>query len=201
MLCLGITGGIGSGKSYLSHIFTALGIPVYDADLQAKILYNRNQGLRLSLIELLGADIYYNGVLQREIMAERIFSIQSLLEEVNKLVHPVVMDDFFIWKECQKTPYVILESAIILETPFASAIDKMLTVSAPGALRLERLCRRDVASAEDAQRRMEKQWSDEMREAKSHFVVFSDGKKPLLPQVLKIHHSMIKLNMQRGGCS
>jgi dephospho-CoA kinase len=87
-----------------------------------------------------------------------------------------------------------LESAIILETPFASTVDKMATVSAPVALRLERLCNRDKASVEDARRRMEKQWSDAEREAKSDYVIHSDGKTPLLPRILTIHHKMLELS-------
>ena len=190
MLCLGITGGIGSGKSYVSHIFSALGVPVYEADAQTKSLYDRDHQLRERLIALLGDAIYKAGVLQKEVMAAQIFADSNLLAKVNQLVHPAVIDDFTLWKVQQQAPYVILESAIILETPFASSADKMLTVSAPMHVRLERLCRRDLASAEDTKRRIERQWSDSMREAKSDFVIHSDGKTPLLPQVLEIHHLM-----------
>ena len=200
MLSLGITGGIGSGKSYVSHIFTALGIPVYEADSQARSLYERNNKLRLALIALLGSEIYRDGVLQKEVVAGKIFSNQALLKNVNQLVHPAVMIDFSHWAAEQATPYVIMESAIILETPFASAVDKMLTVSAPMELRLERLCRRDAASSiEDAQKRMERQWSDAMREEKADFVVRSDGKSPLLPQVLEVHCIMGALSRQKDG--
>jgi len=192
MLRLGITGGIGSGKSYVSRIFTALGVPVYEADSQARLLYERDERLRLALIALLGGDIYQDGVLQREVMAAKIFSDHALLEEVNRLVHPAVMADFTAWAQ-REAPYIILESAIILETPFVSALDRILTVSTPIALRYERLFRRDASSMEDSQRRMERQWSDAMREAKADFVVYSDGKSPLLPQVLEIHRVMTSL--------
>ncbi|MCL2501955.1 MAG: dephospho-CoA kinase [Bacteroidales bacterium] len=195
MLCLGITGGIGSGKSYVSRIFTALGIPVYEADTQTKLLYGRDEKLKQALTSLLGADIFKDGRLQKEVMAAKIFSDRGLLEQVNRLVHPVVIGDFTDWKVRQDAPYVVMESAIILETPFASAVDKMLTVSSPAALRLERIHGRDKTGIEDAQRRMDKQWSDAMREAKSDFVVYSDGKIPLLPQVLRVHQEMITLNM------
>jgi len=190
MLCLGITGGIGSGKSYVSRIFSALGIPIYEADAQAKSLYERNRQLREGLIALLGSAIYKEGVLQKEAMAALIFADPALLAQVNQQVHPAVIDDFSLWKTQQAAPYVILESAIILETPFASTVDKMLTVSAPMAVRLERLCNRDLTSVEDTKRRIERQWSDAMREAKSDFVIRSDGKTPLLPQVLEIHRLM-----------
>jgi len=193
MLCLGLTGGIGSGKSYVSRIFTALHIPVYEADLQTKLLYGHDTELRLALISLLGDSIYIEGILQKEVMAAKIFSDRTLLKQVNRLVHPAVMRHFALWKEKQKAPYLILESAIILETPFAFTLDKVLTVSAPVSLRLERLCNRDQTSAEDVKRRMERQWSDAQREAKADFVVCSDGKAPLLPQVLKIHDAMLHL--------
>ena len=193
MLSLGVTGGIGSGKSYVSRIFAALDIPVYEADSQTKLLYKRDDNLRQSLITLLGDDIYNNGVLQREVMAAKIFANQTLLAQVNQLVHPAVMFDFLTWSAQQKAPYVILESAILLETPFAATVDRMLTVSAPVSLRLERLCHRDQVCAEDVQRRIEKQWSDSMRESKSDFVIYSDGKAPLLPQVLAVHQVMLAI--------
>ena len=193
MLSLGVTGGIGSGKSYVSRLFAALNIPVYEADSQTKQLYGRNENLRLALIALLGDDIYNNGVLQREVMAAKIFANQTLLAQVNRLVHPAVMFDFSTWSAQQHTPYVILESAILLETPFAATVDRMITVSAPVSLRLERLCHRDNVSAKDVRLRMEKQWSDSMRESKSDFVIYSDGKAPLLPQVLAIHQAMLAL--------
>jgi len=193
MLCLGLTGGIGSGKSYVSRLFVALHVPVYEADSQAKLLYERDEKLRLALMALLGDEIYRDGVLQKEVMASKIFSDRTLLEQVNRLVHPAVVSDFSLWKSQMEVPYVIMESAIILETPFASVTDKMLTVSAPVSLRLERLCHRDVTSMEDTRRRMESQWSDSMREAKSDYVVYSDGKTPLLPQILAIHHKMLEL--------
>ena len=200
MLCLGLTGGIGSGKSYVSNIFAALGIPVYEADSQTKLLYARDKTLRFKLMDLLGEAIYRDGMLQKEEVAAKIFADPTLLEQVNSLVHPVVMEDFSGWMNQQHVPYVILESAIILETPFASTIDRMVTVSTPIALRIERLCHRDNASMEDAKRRMERQWSDSMREAKSHFVVYSNGKSPLLPQVLAIHQAMLALVKEKNGC-
>jgi len=195
MLCLGITGGIGSGKSYVSRIFTALGIPVYEAEIQTKWLYGRDERLKQALTFLLGADIFKDGQLQKELMAAKIFADPILLEQVNQLVHPAVIRDFTDWKTQQDAPYVVIESAIILETPFASVANKMLTVSSPVALRLQRIYGRDQAGVEDAQRRMDRQWSDAMREARSDFIIYSDGKKPLLPQILQVHQEMITLNI------
>jgi len=200
MFCLGVTGGIGSGKSYVSRIFAAMDVPVYEADSQTKLLYERDVKLRLALIALLGGEIYRFGMLQKEVMAAKIFSDPNLLAQVNRLVHPVVIDDFSLWKAQQKAPYVVIESAIILETPFALVANRMLTVSAPFELRLERLCHRDPTCTTDVRRRIEKQWSDAMREAKSDYVVRSDGKIPLLPQILAIHYEMLELSKRKNGC-
>ena len=190
--CLGITGGIGSGKSYISQIFSALGIAVYDADTETKLLYSRDTTLQTELVALLGGEIFKDQVLQKDIMAAKIFSCPELLAKVNALVHPAVFQDFAFWR-ASKFPYVIMESAILAQTPFANVADRILTVSAPTALRLERLQRRDQAAQEDLQRRMNNQWSDEMREAKADFVIYSDGKSPLLPQVEKVHRAMLVL--------
>ncbi|MDR2584793.1 MAG: dephospho-CoA kinase [Prevotellaceae bacterium] len=191
MLTLCLTGGIGSGKSYVSHIFAALGIGVYEADSQTKGLYDRDMVLKSGIIKLLGEEVCCNGVWNREVMANKIFTDKALLQRVNDLVHPAVQQDFLLWKSQQKSSYTILESAIILETPFASLADKIVTVSAPLEVRLARLQHRDPESAKDAQRRIERQWSDAQRESMSHFVIRSDGKTPLLPQVLTVHRLMI----------
>jgi dephospho-CoA kinase len=195
--CLGITGGIGSGKSYISQIFSALGIAVYDADTETKLLYGRDAALRDGLVALLGEEIFQGGVLQKEVMAGKIFSCPELLAKVNVLVHPAVFRDFTSWRST-KSPYVIMESAILAQTPFASVADRMLTVSAPLALRMERLQRRDQAEQEDLQRRINNQWSDAMREAKADFVIYSDGKNPLLPQVEKVHRIMLFLAQENN---
>ena len=190
--CLGLTGGIGSGKSYISQIFSALGVSVYDADTETKLLYGRDSELREALIGLLGEEIFKNQVLQKETMAAKIFSCPKVLAQVNELVHPAVLKDFAFWRARQSC-YVILESAILAQTPFASVADRLLTVSAPIALRMERLQRRDQAEQESLQRRIDNQWSDEMRESKADFVIYSDGKTPLLPQVDKVHRAMLAL--------
>ena len=194
--CLGLTGGIGSGKSYISQIFSTLGVPVYDADTKTKLLYDSDAELRAALVRLLGEEIFKDGILQKEIMAAKIFSHSDVLAAVNALVHPVVLRDFASWR-ARQSGYVILESAILAQTPFAGVADKMLTVSTPMALRLERLQRRDQTEQQDQQRRIARQWSDEMREAKADFIIYSDGKSPLLPQVDKIHKAMLALT--KGG--
>ena len=197
-VCLGLTGGIGSGKSYISQLFSALGVPVYDADSETKLLYDRDAALRAALVDLLGTEIFKDRVLQRDIMAAKIFSRPDVLAQVNALVHPAVFRDFALWRARQET-YVILESAILAQIPFTGVANRLLTVSAPLALRMERLERRDQVEREDLQRRINHQWSDEMREAKADFVIRSDGKTPLLPQVDRVHKAMLALVQQASS--
>ena len=190
LLTLGCTGGIGSGKSYVSRIFAQLGYPVYFSDDRAKFLYDTDKKLLGQMVALLGEDILKDGRLDRGIVASRIFGNKELLAQVESFVHPAVLADFERWKEniCRdenNTPdFVIFESAILLETPLVkSCADKIMTVVAPYELRIERVIKRDNASREQIEARIAKQWSDEQREALSDFIIFADSKQALLPQI------------------
>ena len=190
LLTLGCTGGIGSGKSYVSRIFVQLGYPVYFSDDRAKLLYDTDKKLLGQMVALLGEDILKDGRLDRGIVASRIFGNKELLAQVESFVHPAVLADFERWKEniCRdenNTPdFVIFESAILLETPLVkSCADKIMTVVAPYELRIERVIKRDNASREQIEARIAKQWSDEQREALSDFIIFADSKQALLPQI------------------
>ncbi len=196
MKVLGCTGGIGSGKSYVSNLFNKMGIPVYDSDSRAKGLYDTDSILMEQMIELLGGDIIENGVLQRNIVASRIFGNRTLLLEVEKLVHPAVLRDFCIWKESfgQDVPFVIMESAILLEKPLVrGCADKILNVTAPAELRIERVMARDKVCRERVLERMAAQWSDEDRSAMADFIIFADGKRALLPQIEAVYATMASL--------
>ena len=145
MKVLGCTGGIGSGKSYVSNIFHKMGVPLYCSDEMAKKLYDTDAHLREALLSLLGREIIENGVIRRDVMARKIFSSPKLLQMTEDLVHPAVMRDFGQWKEKQHgSDFVIMESAIILQKPLVRrAADKILLVTAPEELRIERVIRRD----------------------------------------------------------
>ncbi len=196
MKVLAVTGGIGSGKSHIVKIFSALGIPVYLADDRTKMLYDEENDLVGQLVTLLGGSIIAEGKLQKGIMAGIIFNDRRLLEEVERIVHPFVVRDFLNWKsnECAKgVPFVLFESAIFLEKPILlSLADKVLTVSAPIELRRERISKRDNLSDEQINSRLENQWTDAQRESKADYSIYSDENSPLLPQVLSIFNKMIQ---------
>ncbi|MBQ0054146.1 MAG: dephospho-CoA kinase [Bacteroidales bacterium] len=192
---LGITGGIGSGKTYVSDIFAHIGVPVYDTDSRTKALYVYDSRLGKSLRSLLGEDIFKDGVFMPKVMGGRIFSNPELLVEVEKVVHPAVMDDFVRWKDsfAGKSPYVIMESAILLEKPFVKRfVDRSLTVTANLETRIQRVMKRDSATREAVLARLERQWSDEQRISCSDFVIFADNNTALLPQVLQVHQQMLE---------
>ena len=196
MKVLAITGGIGSGKSYVTRIFSALGVPVYLSDDRAKMLYEMDKGLLNDVIDLLGDSIIKDGVLQRKVMAAIIFNDKDLLTKVESLVFPAVLRDFKRWKSEQYfengTRFVIFESAIFLEKSLFKA-DKVLTISAPREIRIERIMSRDDMDMKEIERRIDNQCFDNERERLSDYVICSDGKSALLPQVLEIFDRMNEL--------
>lgn len=197
---LGCTGGIGSGKSFVSRIFAKLGYPVYFSDERAKMLYDTDGLLLEQLVELLGEDVLENGKINRAAMAGKIFGNGELLRKVESLVHPAVLRDFEKWKGevCREaalqgnTPsFVIFESAILLESPLVrSCADKVLHIKAPYELRIERVMERDRATREQVEARIARQWSDAQRDVLSDFVIFADSKRALLPQIAEVIDKM-----------
>ncbi len=196
MFCFACTGGIGTGKSYVVRIFSALGIPAYIADQRAKELYNIDKSLINKLIELLGEDIVVDGVLQKGVMAKKIFSKKSLLIRVNQIVHPRLLQDFYEWREEQRVKgidMIIYESAIFLETPiFHKIADKIIVVTAPEETRIKRVIKRDGIDESLVRQRINKQWSDKKRLRMADFIIFADGKRAVLPQILKIINQVNK---------
>lgn len=155
-----ITGGIGAGKSYVSRIFERKGIPVYDSDSRTKALYDTDEALLASLCSIIGCDIVNEGVLDKALMASRIFSDKSLLEEVESVVFPSVIRDFMSWKSAfeGKVPFVIMESAIFLMKPILAPVaDKVLYVDAPLDVRVSRVMARDSVSADAVRTRIANQ--------------------------------------------
>ena len=197
VLTLGCTGGIGSGKSYVSRIFEQLGYPVYFSDDRAKLLYDTDEKLLCQMVGLLGEEILKDGRLDRGIVASKIFGNSGLLAKVESFVHPAVLADFERWKgeicrdEKNAPEFVVFESAILLETPLVKGCaDKIMTVVAPYELRIERVIKRDNASREQIEARIAQQWSDEQREALSDFIIFADSKQALLPQIACVIEKM-----------
>ena len=190
MFCFAVTGGIGSGKSYLIRLMSSLGLPAYIADFRAKELYRTNVQLVKNLATLLGDEILSEDGIRKDVMASKIFSNPQLLEKVNSIVHPEVLRDFFKWRDrmvIEGHPAVIYESAIFLESPrFRSIADKVIVVVAPEEERIRRVMKRDSISEEHVRERMSRQWSDEKRVKMADFVIFADGKRAIMPQVMEI---------------
>ncbi|MFW5753914.1 MAG: dephospho-CoA kinase [Marinilabiliaceae bacterium] len=190
---IGVTGGIGSGKSTVCKIFEVLGIPVYYADDRAHALILSDPRIRKGYRELFGEKVYENGQLNRKLVADRIFSDRALLEKVNRLVHPVVREDFIQWAVRQDAPYVIEEAAVLLESGGKDLLDFVVVVSAPESLRIQRVAHRDGISEERIQERIKNQWTDRQRRELADYEVLADDRHLVVPQVLQIHTELKKL--------
>ena len=186
MITIGITGGIGSGKSTVSKVLTAMGYPVYVADDESKRLTETCPQIKEGLIKLVGKDLFAGGVLNKKMLAGKIFNNKEKLQVVNNLIHPIVMKDFAEWKEKQSSPIVFIETAILFETPFHALVDKKITVVSPLALRIKRVLQRDNVSEQEIKNRINNQLSDEEKKRRSDFVIVNDEKTAMLPQIQTI---------------
>ena len=194
MKVIGITGGIGSGKSVACAIFRTLGVPVYDADQEAKNLYDKYPDL-LDKIKVEVSDEVFdkNGKLDRKKMAELVFSDPLKLKLLNAVVHPAVRKDFLKWVYSQMNQaYVIKEAAILYESGAYKDCDQVISVLSPVDLRIQRVRERDRKSRADVEKIIENKMSDEERIKKSDFVITNDEKEMLIPQVLSIHDQLMK---------
>jgi dephospho-CoA kinase len=183
MTTIGLTGGIGSGKSTVASLFAVYGIPVYGADDAGKKLVNTSPRLRSRLTGLLGDGIYDENGLNRRLMASLIFNDKCLLERVNGIIHPEVATDFDRWLMRQEGEYAALESAILFESGFDRKVDVSLTVYAPEALRLKRVMAREQASEAEVLQRINNQLPDEIKKERADYVILNDGQHALIPQV------------------
>lgn len=197
MIRLGITGGIGSGKSVVSEILRTKGIPVYNADEEAKRLMIQDENLRSQLMNLLGDDIYYgDGTLNKKKIASMIFSNQTLLTKVNQTIHPAVGKDFFCWErtEAKKSKKIIaLESAILFESKLDIEFDKTILVYAPLDVRIKRVMKRDSATFEQVQARVKNQSDEESKRLKADFIIENDL-QAVLPQINQILSQLTSKN-------
>lgn len=193
MLKVGLTGGIGSGKSLVCKIFSLLGTPVYLADIAAKNLYDTDPELKEQIIKAFGTDLYSTGLLNRQKLAEIIFSDKQKLETVNSLVHPAVIKDFerFVSSLPPETPYVLHEAAILYEAGMKNLFDKIINVWAPENLKIERVISRNNTTVTEVKQRIASQWDDEKKKELSDFNIINDNKTLILPQILKIHNCLV----------
>lgn len=183
---IGITGGIGAGKSLVAEIIKAMGYPVYNSDERAKELTESNPKIKEGLIHLFGEEIYQNDTLNKFALAQAIFSDESLREKVNALIHPIVREDFNLWTLAQNNSLVFNESAILFETRSFKNFDAIILVYAPKELRIKRIMKRDNCSENEVLKRMNSQFSDEEKYQLTEFRVLNDEQTPLLVQVEKI---------------
>lgn len=186
MMKVGITGGIGSGKSTVCRLFAQKGIAVYDSDAAAKRLMQEDGALRRQLAGRFGEGTFRNGVLDRAYLAGIVFADPQALADLNALVHPVVMRDFDAWAARQEGSYVILESAILFEAGLEGYVDKTVAVLAPRELRIERTCRRDGCGADQVVRRIAAQMDDDALSARADYVVVNIFEEDLEPAVVKL---------------
>lgn len=191
MLTVGLTGGIGSGKSLVARIFEHLGIPVFQADAESSKILEYDSDVRRQLSEWFGGNIYTNGKPDRAAIARIVFADPEMLVKLNGLIHPRVMDGFISWRNGQgKVPYVIHEAAILFESGFYTRMDATILVVAPGEIRIKRVISRDKTTAESIRLRMKNQWPDEQKAALADYIIQNDGISPLIPAILEIHKKL-----------
>ena len=189
---LGVTGGIGSGKTTVCRVFNTLGIPAFSADKIAGEIMENDQGIIRRINSIAGKDLYKNGSLDRKELASLIFSDIKLLEKVNSIVHPVVFDHFNTWRNEQSAPYVIMDAAILFESGASKLMNKVASVIAPIEERVERVIQRSNLTREQVQDRIRNQMDDESRKKLSDYVIHNSENDMIIPAILKIHEDILQ---------
>jgi dephospho-CoA kinase len=192
-LRVGITGGIGSGKTTICHLFESLGIPVYYADDRAKWLLGHDPELIQAVKDLLGEEAYVDGQYNRAYVASVVFNNPELLARLNAISHPAVESDSRKWHESfTNVPYTLKEAALMVESGSHKYLDYLIVVTAPEALRIERVVRRDGVDAASVRSRIARQLAEDEKIALADWVIVNDGQQTLIPQVWKIHQMLNK---------
>lgn len=188
---IGITGGIGSGKSVVSRLLSLMVIPVYLSDDEAKRLTATDETIRKELTALLGDELYQGDVLNKSLLAGYLFASPENAARVNAIIHPVVKQDFRRWcKENASSSILAMESAILIEAGFAPEVDAVVMVYAPKEVRIRRAMKRDGASRKQIEQRIQNQMDDEAKRAKADYTIINDDKTPLIPQVFRLLFSV-----------
>lgn len=190
MIKIGITGGIGSGKSVVASLLELSGIPVYIADYESKKLTDTSFFIREQLIGLFGTEIYTPDGLNKQLLASHIFDNPVCLQRVNKIIHPEVNLHFLEWTDKQHAPIGAIESAILFESGFDRVVDITLMVYAPMEVRIRRALERNTASRTEIERRIKNQLPDEVKKDKCDYVIFNDNRQAILPQVTAFIHQL-----------
>ena len=197
-LIIGITGGIGSGKSTLSKLLRAEGYSVYDTDLEARRLQNEHSAMRKKLMDMFGKDIYSDQGLNRSALGKIVFGKPELLTKLNTIVHPLVMDDFNSWVSNRYPKKMLfVESAILYESGFNKLVDKVILITADESIRIERVVNRDGVTPEHVRARMANQFPDKEKINRADFVIHSDDNKPLDEKMRKIIVDLLEIRNQK----
>lgn len=192
MLRIGLTGGIGSGKSTVARIFSVLGIPVYNADDASKRLMTEDEELKNAIINSFGKESYIDGVLNRQYLSGQVFNNSERIKLLNSLVHPVTLSDAKEWMGKQQSPYVIKEAALIFESGSQKMLDYVIGVNAPLALRIERTMQRDKVRSEQVKARISLQMDEEEKMRLCDYIIVNDEQQMLIPQILLLHKEFLK---------
>ncbi len=190
---LGVTGGIGSGKTTVCRIFKVLGVPVFVADVAARQLMNSDPDIRSQINAIAKADLYTTGELDRKELARLIFNKPELLQRVNASIHPAVLRIFDEWAETSEAPYVIMEAAILFEAKADVLVDRVVAISAPVEERIARVMGRNELSREEVMERINNQLEDDEREEQSYYVINNADNEMIIPEILKVHDDMLRL--------
>lgn len=185
---IAICGGIGSGKSTICRMFEERGVAIYDSDACAKTLMNESESLRAALIAEFGEECYSDGVLNRAVLASKVFGSEEQLAKLNSIVHPAVKEDYLRWHEEQEGDYTILESAILFESGFDVLVDKSVAVLAPLPLRIERAMQRDGATREQIEARIKAQMSDDELASRADFAIVNFHLEDVEKDVAELHY-------------
>lgn len=192
MIKVGITGGIGSGKSTICRLFEMLGVPVYYADDEARKLYDENAGLKAAIIKHFGKSLYPNGLFDKAVMKELVFKNDQKLALLNSLVHPVVRAQSAQWFRDQKSPYAIKEAALLIESAAYTDLDEIILVDCPVPLRIQRVQHRDQLTIQEIQLRIDAQMPDEKKKQFAQHSIMNDDQHLIIPQVIKLHEDLLR---------
>tara|TARA_B100000508_G_scaffold48272_1_gene37510 strand:+ start:57869 stop:58444 length:576 start_codon:yes stop_codon:yes gene_type:complete len=186
MIKVGLTGGIGAGKSIVARVLATMGFPVFYSDKVGKELLSDNSDIQNEVINIFGNEAYAEGELNRGFLAKMIFSDNQLKEKLNAIIHPAVREEFDAWSKKQNSTIVFNEAAILFETGSYKNFDKNILVTAPEEIRINRVMERDDSSKEEIRSRMENQWSDSRKKKLADFEIVNDGNQLIIPQLEKI---------------
>ncbi len=191
-LKIGVTGGIGVGKSMVTRIFKVLGIPTYDADKEAKDIMVKSEVVRQLLIENFGSEVYFeDGKLNREWLGKRVFNNAEELRKLNAIVHPAVIKDAEDWANTQSSLYSVKEAALLFESDSYKSLDINILVSSPLETRIERVMKRDNVERDEVLRRINKQMPEEEKEKLSDYIIYNDDNHSLINQVMELHQKFL----------